>query len=216
MIKIAVMASGRGSNFEAIVRAVRAEDFPAEVSVLVSDREDAQVLRRAEKLGIDSHLLDPDNYSTRKQFERKTADLLSAYSTELVALAGFTRQLSPIFIERFSERIMNIHPSLLPAFKGLNAQKQALDFGVKITGCTVHFVTEKLDNGPIILQAPVVVKENDDVKQLSRRIRRQEHKIYPQAIELFARDCLEIRDGKVLIKDHCRQNFDRRSIVCYS
>ena len=135
------------------------------------------------------------------------ADLLASYSTDLVALAGFIRRLSSTFIERFPERIMNIHPSLLPAFKGLNAQKQALDRGVKITGCTVHFVTEKLDDGPIILQAPVAVREDDNVSELSRRIRRQEHKIYPQAIELFARDYLEIREGIVHIKNHCQKIF---------
>ena len=207
MINIAVMASGRGSNFAAIARAALKPDWPGEVSVLICDREKAPVLEKAERFNIDGYYLDPGEYGDRRQFESEAADLIAAHDADLVALAGFMRLLSPYFIERFPDRIMNIHPSLLPAFRGLKAQKKALEAGVKVTGCTVHFVTEELDEGPIIMQAPVKVKEDDDEEKLSRRIRRQEHLIYPRSIELYARGCLEIREGKVRIKPSCRKNL---------
>ena len=200
MLKVGILASGRGSNFQAIVDASKEGELEAEIVVLVSDKEGAKVLERAEKEGIDNYYLNPKNSETKEEFEKKLAAILEKKGVQLVVMAGFMRLLSPYFIKHYRHQVMNIHPSLLPSFKGLNAQKQALEYGVKVTGCTVHFADEGMDTGPIILQKSVSVKDDDTVNSLAARIRKEEHKVYPRAIQLYAEDRLEVKEGRVYIK----------------
>jgi phosphoribosylglycinamide formyltransferase-1 len=199
MLKVGVLASGRGSNFQAIVDASKQDNFPAQVEVLISDKEEAQVLERAERAGIANYFVDPKDYPEDKKFEQQLINILDNHGVELVIMAGFMRLLSPYFINYYRRQVMNIHPSLLPSFRGLAAQQQALEYGVKITGCTVHFADEGMDTGPIILQQPVEVKQDDTEEKLAKRIRQEEHKLYPEAIRLFAEGKLEVKEGKVLI-----------------
>ncbi len=201
MLKIGVLASGRGTNLQSIIDSIESGKLAAEIKVIVSDRENAGALIRADKYQITNHYLDLGKYLSRLEFEEELIDLLEKYNVELVVMAGFMRVLTPHFINHYRQRIMNIHPSLLPAFPGLNAQKQALEYGVKVTGCTVHFADEGMDTGPIILQAAVPVKENDTVESLSRRILKEEHKKYPEAIKLYSQGRIVISDGIVKIKN---------------
>ncbi|WP_408955347.1 phosphoribosylglycinamide formyltransferase [Natroniella sp. ANB-PHB2] len=200
MLKLGVLASGRGSNLQSIIDAVEAGEIEAEVKVVISDNENAQALERATKHQIEAQYVGPEDYSTSNGFEQAIIDQLERYDVELVILAGFMKLLSPYFIKYYQNRIMNIHPSLLPAFKGLHAQQQALDYGVKVAGCTVHFVDQGMDTGPIILQAVVPVKEDDTEDSLATRILEEEHKVYPEAVKLYAEDKLEIEGRKVIIK----------------
>jgi phosphoribosylglycinamide formyltransferase-1 len=201
MLKIGVLASGRGTNLQSIIAAIEAGEIPAEIELVISDQENAGALTRAEKHNINNCYIDPDKYQTNEDFEQEMVDSLKEQGVELVVMAGFMRLLSPYFIRQYRNQIMNIHPSLLPAFKGLHAQKQALEYGVKIAGCTVHFADEGMDTGPIILQAAVEVKDDDTVETLAGRILEQEHNIYPRAIKLYAEDNLEVIDGKVRVKE---------------
>lgn len=189
--RLGILLSGRGSNFIAIADAAAAGKIPAEISVVISDRADAPGLREARRRGFDVRHIPPQRLS-REAYDRLLAAALKEKNAQLVCLAGFMRILSPFFIAQFPNRILNIHPSLLPAFPGKNAQKQALERGVKITGCTVHFVTEEVDAGPIILQAAVPVLDADTEENLSARILKEEHRIYPEAIRLV----LAVLDGK--------------------
>ncbi len=200
MLTVAVLASGRGSNFQAIVEASKTGDLEVDVEVLISDQEEAQVLERAEKAGIANYYVNPDRCETKQEFEQAMLDILDQHEVELVAMAGFMRLLSPYFISQYRQQVMNIHPSLLPAFKGLHAQRQALEYGVKVSGCTVHFADEGMDTGPIILQRTVPVKAEDTEEELAARIREEEHEVYPEAIQLYAENRLEVVDGKVIIK----------------
>ena len=198
--KVAVLASGRGSNFQAIVDAEKQDNLgAAKIEVLITDQAEAQALERAEREEIANYFLDPDQYETKQDYEEALIKLLKKYEVDLVVMAGFMRLLSPYFIGDYRQQVMNIHPSLLPAFKGLNAQQQALDYGVRVTGCTVHFADEGMDTGPIILQQPVEIKEEDNVVSLAKRIRDKEHQLYPQAIKLFSEGRLEVVEGKVRI-----------------
>ncbi|SDM02275.1 phosphoribosylglycinamide formyltransferase [Halarsenatibacter silvermanii] len=200
MLRVGVMASGRGSNFQAIAEACRQDDFPAEIAVLFYDRPEAQAAERAENFDVPVHYLDYEKTSGKKVPERELIEKAWKLDVELLALAGFMRRLSSRVVDEFADRIMNVHPSLLPAFKGLDAPGQALKYGVKVTGCTVHFVTTELDAGPIILQKPVAVKEGETTDELAARIRSEEHVIYPRALRLYAEDRLKIHDGRVEIR----------------
>jgi phosphoribosylglycinamide formyltransferase-1 len=183
MSRIGILISGRGSNFEAIADNIAAGTIPAEIAVVISNRPDARGLHAAHGRGLNSVTI-PSKGLDREAYDRMLLDELRKHQVDLVCLAGFMRLLSGTFIRAFSNRILNIHPSLLPAFPGLDAQHQALEHGVKITGCTVHFVDEHLDAGPIILQAAVPVHDSDTVETLSARILAEEHRIYSEAIRI--------------------------------
>jgi len=186
----------------AILRNIKDGNIDCEVSIVISDNKEAAGLQKAEKFGI---LTKTVECVDRKQFDTDLTNLLNLYKVDYVILAGFMRILSHKFVSDFENRILNIHPALLPSFQGLDAQRQALDAGVRIAGCTVHFVTDDLDGGPIIMQAAVPVKSNDTVETLSERILKKEHLIYSMAIALLVKGRLEIRAGKVTIKD---ENID--------
>lgn len=185
-LRLAVLASGRGSNLQALIDAVEKDEIPAEIVVVISDKSDTQALERAKNHQIPAITVDRNNVASRELFEKRILAVIEEYSCNLICLAGFMRILSPYFINNSQVKIINIHPSLLPAFPGLNAQKQALDYGVKYSGCTVHFVDEGMDTGPIILQAVVPVLEGDTEDTLAERILKEEHRIYPEAIRLLA------------------------------
>lgn len=197
---IAVFCSGQGTNLQAIIDAVKQGDIKAELSLVVSDRSDAYALVRARENGIKTVFISPQEFDTRELFEDELLKNLEAEACELIVLAGFMRVLSPSFVKRYKNRILNIHPALLPSFKGAHGIKDALDYGVKITGPTVHFVDEEVDTGPIILQSAVAVRENDTEETLAERIHQQEHILYPQAIKLVVEGKLKIEGRKVTIQ----------------
>ena len=199
MFKIAVFASGRGSNFQSIIDHIKSGDIPAEISLLISDNQNAGALKRAEHENVEHVFINPSHFETKADYEKELIGLLEGADVELIVLAGYMRILSPLFVNHFKNQIINIHPSLLPAFKGLNAQKQAVDYGVKYSGCTVHFVDEGMDTGPIIKQAVVEVKEDDSADDLAARILKEEHKIYPEAVKLIAEGRIKIEGRKVKI-----------------
>ena len=195
-LRMAVLVSGRGSNLQAIIDGIEAGKINGEIVAVISDKKRAYALKRAEGAGIQTIVIEEDS---REAFQRALLDCLSAVDPDLILLAGFMRLLSPAIIQSFPGRIMNIHPSLLPSFPGVQAQRQALEYGVKVTGCTVHFVDEGMDTGPIILQEAVPVLEEDDVDSLSARILDVEHRTYVKAIQLFAQGRLEIEGRRVRI-----------------
>lgn len=198
---LGVLVSGRGTNLQSIIDACRSGEIDAEVKVVISDNRDAYALKRAEEAGIEGLFVDPesDKPVLEGDAEDRYIEILRERDVDLVCLAGFMRIIKSKFIREFKWKIMNIHPALLPSFRGLHAQKQAIDYGVRFSGATVHFVTEDVDGGPIILQAVVPVYQDDDEDSLSERILREEHRIYPEAINLFAEDRLQVEDGKVVI-----------------
>jgi len=199
MLKIAVFASGRGSNFQSIIDNIKSGDLEAEIKLLISDRQEAGALKRAEHEDIENVYINPDHFGSKADYERELIGLLKTAGVELVVLAGYMRILSPLFVKEFKNKIINIHPSLLPAFKGLDAQKQAVDYGVKYSGCTVHFVDQGMDTGPIIKQAVVEVNADDSADDLAARILKEEHKIYPEAVKLIAEGRIKIEGRKVKI-----------------
>jgi phosphoribosylglycinamide formyltransferase-1 len=182
--RLGILVSGRGSNLQAIIDAIANGRLDATIAVVISDRASAAGLDRARAAGIDARFINPRDFSNRHEFDRAIVSALDANSIDLVCLAGYMRLLGAPLLETFPNRILNIHPSLLPAFPGLDAQRQALEHGVRITGATVHFVTAELDGGPIILQSAVQVRSDDTVEELSARILVEEHRIYPEAIGL--------------------------------
>ncbi len=182
--RLGVLISGRGSNLQAIIDAIAAGALDASIALVISNRADAAGLQRARDAGIDAIHFDPRDYADRDAYDRALADALRARGVTLVCLAGFMRLIGRPLLEAFPERILNIHPSLLPAFPGLDAQRQALDHGVRLTGATVHVVTSELDGGPIVLQAAVPVLDDDTVDTLSARVLAEEHRIYPEAIRM--------------------------------
>jgi len=198
--KIGILISGRGSNMVSIAEAVNSGKIPAEISIVISNRAEAPGLEKAKKRGIKTTVISHKDFSSREEFDREIARALEEKSVDLVCLAGFMRLLSSRFVAKFENRIMNIHPSLLPAFTGLDAQKQAFEWGVKVTGCTVHFIDDLLDHGPIIIQQPVEVRPDDTVDTLTARILEVEHRIYPKAVELFCKDKLRIEGRRVIIE----------------
>ena len=195
--KLAVLVSGRGSNLQAIIDSIERGDLNARVSVMLSNVADATALKRAEKHEIETVLIDPTSCADKADFDRRMIKILKARSVDLVCLAGYMRILGNEVLQAFPGRIINIHPSLLPAFPGLNPQKQAIEYGVKISGCTVHFVDNGIDTGPVILQANVPVYDTDDEESLARRILDQEHLLYPRAVQLISEDKLGF-DGRIV------------------
>jgi len=195
-----VLCSGNGTNLQAIIDCVNKGYIPAKIAIVLSDENRAFALERAKKAGIETISLDKKDYKDREDFDREIVKHLKKKNIELVVLAGFMRLLSPYFIREYRNRIINIHPALLPSFKGSRGIKDALEHGVKVTGVTVHFVDEHLDNGPIILQKTVEIKEDDSEETLLERVHKEEHRIYPEAIKLFAEGKIKIEGRKVVIR----------------
>jgi phosphoribosylglycinamide formyltransferase-1 len=205
LLHLGILISGRGSNMEAILKSIKKQMIPIKPSIVISNRPDARGLKIAEKLGIKTQVIESKNFrGSRTDYDKKIImSLVKNGVTEkngLVCLAGYMRIISPHFIKKYKNRILNIHPAILPAFPGLDAQKQAIQFGARVSGCTVHVVDEGVDTGPIILQDIVKVANTDTEETLSKKILAKEHKIYPKAIELFAKKKLSIkgRDVKIL------------------
>ena len=201
-MRIGVLASGRGSNLQAIIDAIEKRTLDAILAVVISNKAEAPALERARSYGTPAVFLDPKTTADREAYDRIILEQLRRYDVELVALAGYMKIVTSVLIEAYANRIMNIHPSLLPAFPGLAAQKQALDWGVKVSGCTVHFVTEGVDAGPIIRQAALPILEEDTEETLAARILVEEHRIYPQALQLFAEKRLTVEGRTVRIREN--------------
>jgi phosphoribosylglycinamide formyltransferase-1 len=203
-VKLGVLASGRGSNLQAIIDAIEAGRLDATLAVVVSNKRDAQALERARKHGAPDVFLDPKLYAgqpdSREAYDRAVLDVLRKHGVELVLLAGYMKIVTPVLVKAYEDRMMNIHPALLPAFPGLDVQKKALEHGCKLSGCTVHFVTEGVDEGPIIIQAAVPVLDSDTPESLSDRILEQEHKIYPRAVQLYAEGRLRVEGRRVFVE----------------
>jgi phosphoribosylglycinamide formyltransferase-1 len=197
MLKLGVLASGRGSNFQSIIDEIEAGSLNASINLLITDNPDAYAIERAKKQSIKYLYLNPHDFKSKNDFYTRIAKELVKRDVDLVILAGFMRIVGKPLIEAFPNRIMNIHPALLPAFPGLHSQKQAVDYGVRVSGCTVHFVDEGMDTGPIIIQAAVVVSPDDTEDTLSERILRLEHKIFPYAIRLYSEGRL-YADGRTI------------------
>ncbi len=185
---------------QAIIDAIEAGKLDAKIEVVLSNKADAQGLARAQRHGIPTEILDHKNFASREAYDEAVVGLLRGRGVELVVLAGFMRLLSPVFIKAYSNRIMNIHPALLPAFPGLKVQEKAVEHGVRFSGCTVHFVNEECDEGPIIIQAVVPVYPDDTGEALAARILKQEHRIYPRAIQLYAEGRLKVVGRKVMVE----------------
>jgi len=196
---IGVLISGSGTNLQSIIDAIEVKKLDAKIEVVLSNKADAYGLVRAQNHGIRTEVLDHKAFASREAYDQAVVDLLRACGVELVVLAGFMRLLSPVFVKAYSNRIMNIHPALLPSFPGTDVQQKALDYGVKLTGCTVHFANDALDSGPIILQAAVAVEDDDTAATLAARILKEEHRIYSEAIELVLSGRCEIRGRRVVI-----------------
>ena len=197
--RIAVLASGRGSNLEAILQSVQAGKIAGEIVLVLSNKQQARALEIARGAGIPTQFVDPAAFADREAYDQAVGDCIEAVGAELIVLAGYMRLLSPAFCRRFSGRIINIHPALLPSFPGPHAQAQAVEAGVKISGCTVHFVDEGLDSGPIIAQRAVPVYAEDDENSLSERILEQEHLLYAEVIEAIAQGKVKLKGNKVYI-----------------
>ena len=199
MKKLGILLSGRGSNFEAIARNVQAGKIPAEIAVVISNKQEALGLVRAREMGLETRFI-PSKGKEREAFDREVVAVLREFQVDLVCLAGFMRILSPYFVREFPRRILNIHPALLPSFPGEDAQRQALEHGVKFTGCTVHLVDEGMDTGPIVCQAVVPVQDDDTAETLAARILQEEHRIYSEAICLLLEDKVRFEGRRVLRK----------------
>lgn len=199
-IRIAVLASGRGSNLVAIMQAIAEKKIDGEIAVVLSDKAEAKALEHAENAGIPAYHVNPKAYEQKADYEAELLRYIEQADCQLICLAGYMRILSPYFVSQATCPIMNIHPALLPAFPGLHGQRQALEYGVKVAGCTVHFVDEGMDSGAIILQKTVPVLHDDTEDSLSARILEQEHQAYPEAIQLFAQGKLELCGRIVKVK----------------
>ncbi|MBS1112152.1 MAG: purN, partial [Nitrospirae bacterium] len=200
MLTLGVLASGRGSNFQSIIDNIKSGYLNAKIAVLITDNSDAYAIERARNNNIETLVLIPKNFPEKDSYYRHIADELKKRSVDLVILAGIMRVVGRPLIERFKYRIMNIHPALLPSFPGLHGQKQAVEYGVKIAGCTVHFVDEGVDTGPIIIQSAVPAYEDDTEDSLSERILKEEHRIFPLAVKLFSEGRIKVKGRKVLIE----------------
>lgn len=198
-MNIAILCSGNGSNLQAIIDKVGSGHIPAKIAVVVSDNAKAFALERARKAGIYTVVIDKKDFSSREDFDRKMSEILKKNGVDLVVLAGFMRLLSPYFIKEYKNRIINVHPAMLPSFKGASGVKDALKHGAKMTGVTIHFVDEDLDNGPIISQAAVEIKDSDTEESLLERVHKEEHRLYPEAVKLFVEGKLKIEGRKVRI-----------------
>lgn len=197
--RTAILISGRGSNMRSLVAAAQAADYPAEIVLVVSNRPDAAGVPWAVEQGLPTVVIDHKAHATRADFERALQSALDTHGVELVALAGFMRLMTPEFVEHWRDRMINIHPSLLPSFKGLNTHERAIEAGVKIAGCTVHFVRAEMDDGPIIAQAAIAVRSSDTAKTLADRVLAAEHRIYPAALRLVAAGQARCDGQKVVI-----------------
>ena len=204
-LKLGVLISGRGTNLQALIDALARPAYPARVALVISNEPGALGLKRAESAGIPTQIIDHRDFEDGAGFDGTLDGALRHAGVELVCLAGFMRVLSPGFVERWHDKVINIHPSLLPSFTGLEAQGQALAAGVRIAGCTVHFVRASVDSGPIIVQAAVPVLPDDDAERLAARVLKQEHRIYPMAVRWFLEDKITLTDERVDIK--CKQHF---------
>ncbi len=200
LLKLGVLISGNGSNLQSIIDNIEKGTLQAVIKIVISNNPDAYGIIRAKKHGITVVVLKNSDFKNKEEFDSELINTLKKHDVELVTLAGFMRIISPRFLQAFPGRVMNIHPALLPSFPGLHGQKQAVDYGVKVSGCTVHFVDEGVDTGPIIIQRAVPVLDDDTEETLAIRILKEEHEIYPQAIQLFADGKLEIRGRKIFIK----------------
>ena len=202
-LRVAVLASGRGSNLQAIIDAIEAGQVQAQIVAVISNKKDAVALDRARKHGLPELFVDPKPFAgqpdSREAYDRVLLEVLQQQHVELVLLAGYMKIVTAVLVNVFANRMMNIHPSLLPSFPGLEVQKKAIDWGCKLAGCTVHFVTEGVDEGPIIVQAAVPVLDSDTSEALAARILEQEHKIYPQAVQFFAEGRLKLNGRQVQI-----------------
>ena len=200
---VAVLASGRGSNLQALIDAIEAGQVQARIVAVISNKKEAVALERARKHGIKDLFVDPKPFAgrpdSREAYDRSLLEVLQQHEAELVLLAGYMKIVTTVLVNAYANRMMNIHPSLLPAFPGLEVQKKAIDWGCKLAGCTVHFVTEGVDEGPIIIQAAVPILDTDTPETLAARILVQEHKIYPRAVQLFAEGRLRVDGRRVFI-----------------
>jgi phosphoribosylglycinamide formyltransferase-1 len=199
-MKVGVLVSGRGSNLQALINAYNEGKIKGDIALVISDNPQAYAIERCKRHGIKYAVVERREFKSKLEFERRMVELLKEKGVELVVLAGFMRVLSREFLKAFPMRVINIHPSLIPAFQGLHAQRQALEYGVKLTGCTVHFVSEELDNGPVIVQACVPVLPQDTEESLSQRILELEHKILPQAVKWISEGRVEVEGRKVVVK----------------
>ena len=212
---IAVLISGSGSNLQAILDAAERGEFPGRVGVVISNKADAYGLERARKHGVPAEVVDHRAFGTREEFDARLVEVVRSYRADLVCLAGFMRVVTPVFLRAFPQRILNIHPALLPAFPGTHGPRQALQYGVRFSGCTVHFLDEGVDTGPVIVQAVVPVYEDDTEDTLAGRILKEEHRIYPMAIRLCLAGKLTISGRRVLIRGEDRiPDFSRRNPDC--
>ena len=199
--KIAVLASGRGSNFQAILNNIKSGNLDVEINVLISDRKSAKAIEIARENGIDTVYFNIKEFPSREEFDKAIAEELKRREIDLVCLAGYMKIVGKLVLDTFKNRIINIHPALLPSFPGLDAQKQAVEHGVRYSGCTVHFVDEGVDSGPIILQQVVPVEQNDTEESLAERILKEEHKLYSKAIDLISKGKVRIEGRKVFINE---------------
>lgn len=204
-VRVAVLASGRGSNLQAVIDAIEAGHVGARIVAVLSNKQDAHALERARKHGLTDLFLDAKPFAgrpdSREAYDHLVLETLRRYDVELVLLAGYMKIVTPVLVKAYENRMMNIHPSLLPSFPGLDVQKKAIEWGCKVAGCTVHFVTEGVDEGPIILQAAVPILDHDTPETLAARILVQEHNIYPRAVQLFAEGRLRVEGRRVFIRD---------------
>ena len=197
--RIAVLASGYGSNLQAIIDYITNDGLNGEIVLVFSNNKEAYALKRAEKSGIKIFCMSPEQFQSRKEYDRQLIKILKGEQVDLIVLAGYMLLVGPEFIAEFRNKIINIHPALLPAFKGTHGIKDAFEYGVRVTGVTVHFVNKELDSGPIIMQEAVYIKENDTLESLEAKIHKVEHKIYPLAVKYFCDDLLKIKGRKVVI-----------------
>ncbi|MBI5047613.1 MAG: phosphoribosylglycinamide formyltransferase [Deltaproteobacteria bacterium] len=201
MINLGILVSGNGTNLQAIIDSIEAKRLDARIKIVISNNPNAYAIERAKKHHIQVFIINDSHFPAREDCDKHLVELLKSHRIDLVVLAGFMRLLSPLFIKSFPMKIINIHPALLPAFPGLHVQKKAVDYGVKFSGCTVHIVDEGVDTGPIVIQAVVPVHNDDTEKTIAQKILKEEHRIYPQAIQFFAEERIEIKGRKVVIKN---------------
>jgi phosphoribosylglycinamide formyltransferase-1 len=203
LLNLGILISGGGSNMESILKSIKRKKIPINPAVIISNKPDAKGLIIAQKLGVKTEVIENRDFKDRLEYDKKIISTLENYGVTpkngLVCLAGFMRIISPEFVKKYKNRIINIHPALLPSFQGLHAQKQAIDYGSKYSGCTVHFVDSGVDTGPIILQAIVKIKKGDTEKSLAKRILKEEHRIYPKAVKLFAEKKIKISGRKTIV-----------------
>jgi phosphoribosylglycinamide formyltransferase-1 len=201
-VKLGIVISGAGTNLQAVIDAIARDDLRAEIRIVISNRAAAAGLERARKAGIATHVIDHRKFSSREDFDRAVLAVMREHSVELVVCAGFMRLFSSVMLEAFPNRILNTHNALLPSFPGIHGPREAIDYGVKIAGCTVFFVTEGTDTGPVIIQAAVPVEPDDDEQRLAERIKAAEHRILPEAIRLYQQGRLEVSGRKVIVREH--------------